>query len=311
MVEASAPIASFDSKLLGNRGTLRTADDGDGAALRDAMHFRVDADVLVPCGGRPGTIHAGNARDFLKPGDDAAPGAAGRVDRRRATIANLFLTRRGAPDPPHPTEAGVLVVKDSSANKCGVVCSSYEILAAHLLSRSAFEAQKAVIVAEVLERLRALASLEADLLFREYGRFPGALPDFSRRISEAINLVADAIIATASDDQVTALFQELAPEHLPPTLARLAIESPDKLPAGYARACAGSFVATRLVYGEGITHVEALGKDPARLAAAATTLRRPSSATCATPRRCSRPETRRGRRPSASSPTSSAPPEAS
>ena len=35
--------------------------------------------------------------------------------------------------------------------------------------------------------------------------------------------------------------------------------------------CAGSFVATRLVYGEGITHVEALGKDPSRLAAAATT----------------------------------------
>ena len=29
LVEASAPIASFDSKLLGNRGTLRTADDGD------------------------------------------------------------------------------------------------------------------------------------------------------------------------------------------------------------------------------------------------------------------------------------------
>ena len=62
-----------------------------------------------------------------------------------------------------------------------------------------------------------------------------------------------------------------APEHLPPTLAQLAVAAPDKLPAGYARACAGSFVATRLVYGEGITHVEALGKDPSRLAAAATT----------------------------------------
>ena len=169
LVEASAPIASFDSKLLGNRGTLRTADDGDGAALRDTMHFRVDADVLVPCGGRPGTIHAGNARDFLKPGDDAAPGAP------RAPIvvegANLFLTPE-ARQILHG-EAGVLVVKDSSANKCGVVCSSYEILAAHLLSRSAFEAQKAVIVAEVLERLRALASLEADLLFKRVLALPG------------------------------------------------------------------------------------------------------------------------------------------
>ena len=61
----------------------------------------------------------------------------------------------------------MLVVKDSSANKCGVVCSSYEILAAHLLSRSAFEAQKAVIVAEVLDRLSALARLEADQLIRD------------------------------------------------------------------------------------------------------------------------------------------------
>ena len=75
LVEASAPIASFSSKLLGSRGALRAADDSDGVLLRDTMHFRVDADVLVPCGGRPGTIHAGNARDLLKPGDDGAPGA--------------------------------------------------------------------------------------------------------------------------------------------------------------------------------------------------------------------------------------------
>lgn len=266
LVGLSLPITSFDAKLLGHRGSLRTADDTNGANLRDTMYLRVDADVFVPCGGRPGTIHAGNARDFLKPGDDGAPGAP------RAPIivegANLFLTPE-ARQILH-AEASVLIVKDSSANKCGVVCSSYEILAAHLLSRNAFAAQKEVIVGEVLARLRALASLEADLLFREHGRFPGALPDFSRRISEAINGVADAVAATATEDQVSALFRDLAPEHLPPTLARLAVESPDRLPGGYARACVGAFSAARLVYGEGITHVEALGQDPARLAAAAT-----------------------------------------
>lgn len=266
LVELSLPITSFDAKLLGHRGSLRTADDTTGATLRDAMHLRVDADVFVPCGGRPGTIHAGNARDFLKPGDDGAPGAP------RAPIivegANLFLTPE-ARQILH-AEASVLIVKDSSANKCGVVCSSYEILAAHLLSRTAFEAQKDIIVGEVLARLRELASLEADLLFREYGRFPGALPDFSLRISEAINSVADAVAATATEDQVSALFRDLAPEHLPPTLARLAVDSPDRLPGSYARACVGAFSAARLVYGEGITHVEALGQDPARLAAAAT-----------------------------------------
>ena len=160
LVEASAPIASFDNKLLGNRGALRTADDGDGAALRDAMHFRVDADVLVPCGGRPGTIHAGNAREFLKPGDDGAPGAP------RAPIivegANLFLTPE-ARQILHG-EAGVLVVKDSSANKCGVVCSSYEIWQRTYCPGARSRRRRRFIVAEVeevLERLRALASLRS------------------------------------------------------------------------------------------------------------------------------------------------------
>jgi len=261
LVEAGDPIACYAGSF-GPGGSLRAADDAEGAALRDTMHARVDAEVFIPCGGRPGTLNAGNVKDFFKPGDDAAPGPP------RAPIvvegANLFVT----PEARAALHAGgVLCVKDSSANKCGVICSSFEILAAHLLDAEAFEAKKDVIVSEVLERLRELARLEADLLFREHRRFPGALPDFSRRISEAANAVADAVSEATSDDHAQELFAALAPDHLPPTLAALAVADPGALPAGYVKACAGAFLATRLVYGEGLTYVEALGRE--RLASAA------------------------------------------
>ena len=50
--------------------------------------------------------------------------------------ANLFITpkaRKFLHD-----EAGVVFVKDSSANKCGVICSSYEIIASMLLNTDEF-----------------------------------------------------------------------------------------------------------------------------------------------------------------------------
>ena len=129
------------------------------------------------------------------------------------------------------------IVKDSSANKCGVICSSYEILAAHVLSSEEFEQRKPEIVAEILCKLRELARLEAELLFREHGSFVGALPDFSQRISNAINQVTDAVLAALHDPKHTAsaerLFTELAPEHLPPILAERAVQRIDALPRGY------------------------------------------------------------------------------
>ena len=81
-------------------------------------------------------------------------------------VQNFFLANRFR-------EAGVLIIKDSSANKCGVICSSYEISSAMLLSEEEFFENKEVIVKEVLEKLRSLARMEAELLFREYESYPG------------------------------------------------------------------------------------------------------------------------------------------
>jgi glutamate dehydrogenase len=72
-------------------------------------------------------------------------------------------------------DAGVFIIKDSSANKCGVICSSYEISAAMLLNEEEFFDNKEVIVNQVLDKLRSLARMEAELLFNEYESYPGKL----------------------------------------------------------------------------------------------------------------------------------------
>ncbi len=63
-------------------------------------------------------------------------------------------------------ENGVIVVQDSSAIKCGVITSSYEILAGMLLAESEFIEIKDAYVTQVLDRLRLFARLEGELLFR-------------------------------------------------------------------------------------------------------------------------------------------------
>merc|ERR1719482_974861 len=121
------------------------------------MYNRVKADVFVPAGGRPATVHGGNWQNFLD--GQGSPSSPLIVEG-----ANIFLT------PEARTklfdEAGVVIVKDSSANKCGVITSSYEICSSMLLDESEFLEIKDELVEDVLARLRELARMEADLLFR-------------------------------------------------------------------------------------------------------------------------------------------------
>ena len=48
-------------------------------------------------------------------------------------------------------EAGVVIVKDSSANKCGVITSSYEIMASMMLSAEEFMGIKDELVEFLLD----------------------------------------------------------------------------------------------------------------------------------------------------------------
>lgn len=246
LFEAGLCISNFDPTLLGSNGALHTVDTEEGVKARNTMHNRLEADAFVPCGGRPNTIDITNYKQFLKA--DGTPSSPLIVEG-----ANLFVTseaRKALHD-----EAGVVIVKDSSANKGGVITSSYEICSAMLLSSDQeFFEHKDAIVSEVLAKVRNLAKLEAELLFREGSSYDGALPEVSQVISNSINAVTDALSAALDtlDDQQLEELLPLFKAHLPKTLADLSFDHVrERVPDQYIKNAIASTLASKLVYKEG------------------------------------------------------------
>jgi glutamate dehydrogenase len=222
------------------------------------MHNRVKADVFVPAGGRPNTIHKGNWELFLdRTGQPSSPLIVEGANIFTTPEARQLLFEK----------AGVRIVKDSSANKCGVITSSFEICSSMLLSEEEFLAVKDEVVEDVLKRLRELARLEAELMFREYQNYPGALPDFSMRISKSINRAYGAIRKKLVEMQTgDATYTKLLPlfleEHLPKKLAAVAgAHVTDRIPLDYLRNAFGKILASKLLYREGIHFLESQPED--------------------------------------------------
>lgn len=252
LVELSKPISFFDRSKLGPQGHLALLDEPDGVRRRNTMHNRVVADAFVPCGGRPNTIHGGNWRDYLM--SDGRPSSRLIVEG-----ANLFLNPEARTK---LSEAGAMIVKDSSANKCGVICSSYEIIACMLLSDEEFLAIKDQFVDQVLTKLRMLARREAELLLRVHRHRPHIpLPDLSIRLSRVMIRTADAIESAldglSSDD--AELVQRLVDAHLPPVLIE---QAGDRLwqclPKAYVKWMMAKSLSTRIVYREGFEYIETM-----------------------------------------------------
>ncbi len=146
--------------------------------LFNNLIFTVEADLFIPAGGRPETIDAGNWQQFLTDGKPSA----------RAIIegANSFITPEARD---HLQQSGVVIMRDASANKCGVISSSYEIIANLLMTEKEFFANKDAYVGDVLEILEKRAADEARLIFRRYAAFDGSrsYTDLSAGISREIN----------------------------------------------------------------------------------------------------------------------------
>jgi len=252
LVALSQPISEFDKSKLSKSGICMSASTDEGFARRNSMCFRVKADAFVPGGGRPNTINATNWKQFML--EDGKPSSPLIVEG-----ANLFNTQEAREA---LFEHGkVAIVKDSSANKRGVMTSSNEVAASMLLSKAEFMKSKPEIVEDVLIRLRHVARLEAELLFHEYNNYPGALPHFSERISFAIAKVTDAITdALANVNPEDKLFQELFPlikDNLPKKLAELGGDRiASRYPVQYQRNAIASALASQLVYHEGVHLVE-------------------------------------------------------
>ncbi|KAL4150718.1 hypothetical protein PRNP1_010115 [Phytophthora ramorum] len=253
LVDESLPLSSFDGSKVASTGVKHDMSTQEGVRARNSMHNRVKSDLFIPAGGRPNTINENNWRDYIDA--DGKPSSGLIVEG-----ANLFIT-------PEARQllfdnAGVVIVKDSSANKCGVVCSSYEIVASMLLETDEFLAVKDELVVEVVDKLRALARVEAQLLFREYKKDPtSALPPASERISRAITRVHDAVLAHFDDvcEEDQQILFTLIEEHLPPKLRELALDRVQQnVPLAYLRSIVASSLASKIVYREGLQFTEAL-----------------------------------------------------
>ncbi len=138
-----------------------------------SLVFSVEADLFIPGGGRPETIDRENWKRFLL--EDGRPSARAIVEG-----ANSFLTPEARDQ---LQQRGVVVMRDASANKCGVISSSYEIIANLLFSEEEFLRHKKRYVKGVLEILERRASDEANLILAR--RRESGLP--CTRISDALS----------------------------------------------------------------------------------------------------------------------------
>jgi glutamate dehydrogenase len=172
----------------------------------------------------------------------------------RAVIegANSFIT------PAARTELqkrGIVIMRDASANKCGVISSSYEIIANLLMTEKEFFAHKECYVADVLQILEKRAEDEARLIFRRRHECGGAklYREISAEISSEINAHYARLFNFFQEHPGLSeepLMRRAILAHLP----RLIVERPryrgriKTLPAKYLAAIMASEIASSLVY---------------------------------------------------------------
>jgi len=249
LVTADLPISNFDSSQLSAQGIVMDTSTSDGAQRRNQMIFTVHSDVFVPGGGRPGTINSHNWKRFLS--SEGVP-----TSRLVVEGANLFITgeaRRLL------FSQGIAIIKDSSANKGGVIASSFEVQALTVLSTDDFITKKPEIIADVLHKIRTAARLEAQLLLREYRQGSKSLPELSEDISRTINhmkmLIEDHLRCLRDDDPVLQdACTMVQTDSLLPCVAEVVDLNWAALPN--SRSLAASALASHFVYNEGIRAAE-------------------------------------------------------
>ncbi len=211
----------------------------------DSLLFTVDADLFIPAGGRPETIDGGNWRNFFD--------AAGRPSARAIVEgANSFITPEARSE---LQKGGVVILRDASANKCGVISSSYEIIGNLLLSEEEFLAHKARYVADVIEILERRAADEAHLIFRRHREGGGSqlYTEISAAISGEINAHYARLFAFFQEHAelcAEPLFRRAIAAHLPRLLREDSryLSRIGNLPAKYLSAILASEIASSIVY---------------------------------------------------------------
>lgn len=196
-----------------------------------------EADVFIPCGGRPQTINAGNYGLYAP---DGKPSSKAIVEG-----ANSFITPEARLA---LQKLGVVIIKDSSANKCGVITSSYEILSGLLLDKNEFSAIHPELVAEIMDRLAFCARREAEWLFHEFElRRSVPMTELSDQLADRINEYKQQLF-TMLDSHPELVTDGVIFAHLPPLFRKKFADRLHRIPPVYRKAIAAVELSLRIVF---------------------------------------------------------------
>ena len=251
LVREAQGVARFSATFLRGPGAkVVPATDKAGEAFRNTLHNTVVTDLFLPCGGRPYTINDDNWQEFLRA--DGKPSAKGMVEG-----ANIFLTPNARA---RLEQAGLLAIKDSSANKGGVICSSYEVLAGLVMSDEEFIARKTRYVRETIELIRDRSDDEAKALVSAWIRrgrevtLSALSPEFSEEINRVSGLLETVIQAHFEDPGFQATWLRHLRCHCPPVMVEdFAARLTERIPRPHRIAILAKRLASRMVYKEGLT----------------------------------------------------------
>lgn len=213
---------------------------------RNNVH-KTKADIFIPAGGRPRTLNETNYHDFLD--ETGKPTSKAIIEG-----ANLYIT----PGTRKILEKlGVLIVKDSSANKTGVICSSFEVLCGLALGDEFFMQNKDALVKEILERLKTCALNEASLLLRTHLETGEYLTDISDKISKRINLYTYQLLddldrKNLSENPQDPLIQTFLNYCLPTLRKDFQTLLLAEIPEHHKKAIISCHIAAQLVYEKGL-----------------------------------------------------------
>lgn len=214
--------------------------------FRHNVH-QTKTDIFIPGGGRPRTLNEHNYKDFL---DETGKPTSGAI----VEGANLYLTpfaRRAL------EKLGVLIIKDSSANKGGVICSSFEVLTNLILNEEEFLTLKPKLMPEILDEIRKRAQAEGQLMLQTHAETGAFLTDISEQISTKMNTYVYQLLdyletIQLSEDPKNPLIRCLL-NYCPPLLRekhpkRIIEEIPDI----HKKAIISTYIASKLVYNRGL-----------------------------------------------------------
>ena len=265
LVKEEKSISQFNPSKLSTHpeSFILLADSLENIKRRNELHFKVKSDIFIPAGGRPYTVNENNSKLFQL--EDGSLSCRAIVEG-----ANIFFTTEARNK---LQEMGMIIIKDSSANKTGVICSSFEIIASLILSSEEFLEIKPTYVAQVLKVLRQKAADEAGLLFSEYMKNGErvSLVDLSMRISREINSVTDLILDefTKNPGQIIGeqVFVDLLYKHVPPViLEKYRDRVTNDLPEAHRIAILSAYIASLIVYTEGLGWLDSIPEEDRYLA---------------------------------------------